>query len=100
MKNTIKLFLCEIRSAAQECGNDPRNIIKQYDMLFVGKESNTVYSLEIRHSLQKRGIEISNEDLNSILPSICPELGIALTPMVALNSTNKESVACYQLTLW
>ena len=100
MKNTIKLFLCEIRSAAQGCGNDPHNIIKQYDMLFTGKEFNTVYSLEIRHSLQKHGIEISNEELNSILPLICPELGITLIPMVALNSTNKETVTCYQLTLW
>ena len=69
-------------------------------MLFVGKEFNTVYSLEIRHSLQKRGIEISNEELNSALPSICSELGITLTPMIALNSTSKETVECYQLTLW
>lgn len=101
MNDAIKLFLREIRSASQSCDDDPHSIIKQYDMIFAGKNFNTVNSLEIRHSLQKvRGIEISNEELNSMLPSICSELGIKLDPMVALNSTSKETVACYQLTLW
>lgn len=101
MRDRIKLFIEEIQSSSKKCADDPHAIMKKYDMLFVGKEFNTVYSLEIRHSLQKTlGIEVSNEELNSLLPDICSELGITLTPMVALNSTDKSTVVCYQLKLW
>lgn len=101
MRERIKLFLEEIRFASRGCTKDPHAIMQKYDMLFVGKEFNIVYSLEVRHALQKNaGIEVSNAELNSLLPGICSELGIVLTPMTALNSTDKSIVACYQLTLW
>lgn len=101
MKEKVKQFLIEIRTASKNCGDDPRPLLQKYDMLFVGRDFNTVYSMEIRHSLQKTyGIEISNEELNSLLPGTCAELGIKAVPMVAANSSEKMLIACYQLTLW
>lgn len=78
-----------------------KSVMHKYDMLFVGKDFNTIYSLELRHSLEKYfGIELTNEELNELLPTACTSLNMKYSPMAKANDLSNPAPYCYQIELW
>ena len=72
-------------------------------MLFLGENFNHIYSLELRHTLEKEfDIKTSNEELNSLIPTACESLGMKFTPMFPIKSLSRsdQEPYCYQIILW
>nr|DAM58323.1 MAG TPA: hypothetical protein [Bacteriophage sp.] len=80
---------------------DLRNIMEKYDLLFLGKDFNVIYASELYNTLNKKyGIPVSEEDLNTLIPIVCPLLGMKVEPMKHLTDLNAPVPATYQITLW
>lgn len=95
--------LQELSQASKQIKNedDLRSTMDKYDMLFLGEKFNTIHSLELRHSLSKHfHIEVSNDELNSLISGICPTLNMALEPMVDTKDLHNPVPSAYQITLW
>ena len=96
----ILSVLLELRTASLQTTDDPRATMIKYDMLFLGEKFNTIYSVELRHSLEKVfGINISIEELHQVLPSLCSTLGMNCEPMKAINDLSNPVPAAYSITL-
>lgn len=73
-------------------------IIKRYDMLFVGSKFNNIYSNELHHSLKTiHNIDISITELNDLIPTACRILNMKFEKLVGINDANH---VVYQITLW
>lgn len=76
----------------------------KYDMLFLGENFNYINTVELRHTLSDHfGMKISNEELNSMIPSVCDSIGMKYDAMFSvkdLERSNRSNVYCYQLILW
>lgn len=98
MEEKIKQFLLEIQSDIKAHSDDPEFLIQKFQFP-VGKESgrvSVVFSHDIPASLNSlHGIEVSQSELDSILPDLCKELNIKVEPMK--HDTTKD-FACYRLT--
>lgn len=77
------------------------SIMRKYDMLFLGKDFNTIYSIELRHSLEKIfGINLTNEELNKLIPSACASLSMQYEPMAKVEDLSNPVPYCYRIELW
>ena len=95
--------LRELSQASKQIMNksDLRFAMDKYDMLFLGENFNIINSLELRHSLSKHfHIEISSDELNSLISVTCPALNMPLIPMADINDLNNPVPSAYQITLW
>lgn len=93
----------ELRLASIQATPDTiKLVMKKYDMLFLGGKFNTIYSDELRHALKNHfNIEISNEDLVKVLPSIAKMLNMKLETMVAVEDVGKPNPRIsYSIELW
>lgn len=79
-----------------------KSIMKKYDMLFVGSEFNTIYSIELHHSLINIfNLKITMDELNSLLPTACNILNMSFDKMIAANDIgNPNAAISYKITLW
>ncbi len=96
-------ILLELVHASKTIRNEAtlRTTMDTYDMTFLGKNFNTINSLELRHSLSKHfHIDISKEELNSLIPSACETLGIKIEPMSMVNDLSNPVPHCYRIELW
>lgn len=96
-------ILLELLQTSKSIKNeiDLRNAMNTYDMTFFGKNLNTINSLELCHSLSKHfHINISKEELNSLIPSACSALGMKIEPMAAVNDLSNPIPYCYRIELW
>lgn len=99
-KQLINVLL-ELANASKSIKDDSDyyKITHKYDMLFLGKNFNVIQSLELRHCLSNYfKIEISNNELNDVIPQICNLLKMSYEPLVDVKHPNKLS--CYKITLW
>ena len=89
-------------------GNNPsesevKALMSKYDMLFLGKNFNTIYSVELAHSLNKvMSINVENDDLNALIPNACNLLHMKYNAMVDAKDIGNPNikVSCYQIELW
>lgn len=101
----LKDILLELSFASKSIanGSDLRNVMNKYDMLFLGENFNLIYSAELRHTLKDYfGIEVSNEDLNLLVPLVCKDLRLECSSMYAVSdlSNPNRKPYCYQIKLW
>lgn len=98
--------LTELVNASVQLGlnpseDDARSLMHKYDMLFLGSKFNTIYSLELLHSLKKYfGFELTNDELNSLLPTCCNSLNMNYEPMKKVDDLSNPTPYCYKITLW
>lgn len=104
--NSKKLskVLLELRNASMQISNeDIIHIVDKYDILFLGEKLNCIYSNELLRSLKNIfHIEISNKELNKLIPIVCKFLNMNCKPITVINhlgSTHSYS-NCYNITLW
>lgn len=78
------------------------SIMHKYDMLFVGSKFNTIYSIELRHSLDKIfNYILSMDELNSMIPTACKTLNMKFEQLIAVEDIGQPNPAInYQITLW
>lgn len=78
------------------------SIMHKYDMLFVGSKFNTIYSVELRHSLDKIfNYIVSMDELNSMIPTACKTLNMKIEQLIAVEDIGQPNPAInYQITLW
>ncbi|AQS04174.1 hypothetical protein [Clostridium beijerinckii] len=96
-------ILNELKTASISSTSDTiEATMKKYDMLFVGSEFNTIYSVELHHSINNIfNLKITMDELNSLLPTACNILNMDFEKMIAVNDTGKPNAAIsYQITLW
>lgn len=96
-------ILCEIRNASVRITPDTiRETMKEYDMLFVGSKCNTIFSIELHHSLKtKFNIDIAMTDLNTLIPVACKTLNMSFEELVQVKDIGKPNPnISYKITLW
>lgn len=102
-KKQLTDVLLELSQASKGISGEEelRATMVKYDMLFLGGEFNTIYTLELYHTLISYfGIETSREALNSLIPEVCTSLGMKCIPMAKANDLNNPVPYCYQVILW
>ena len=97
--------LCELTSASKSITDDTafKEITNKYEILFLGENYNHIYSLDLRHALEKKfGIAVTNAELNDIVPSVCDQMGLECSPMYAVSDLSDPNRIphCYQIKLW
>lgn len=92
-------LLLELKNAPRD---DAKALIRQYNMIFMGKSFNKINSLELAHYLKKyRKASISHEYLLETLPKIAALLGMELEPMIAVDDIGKsEKTTNFLITLF
>lgn len=97
----IELKNSSIQMNSLQTEDEIKSIMHKYDMLFLGENFNTIYSLELRHSLEKHfGIKLANEDLNKLIPKSCDALKMKYEPMAKVEDFSNPTPYCYQIQLW
>lgn len=104
----IKNVLIELREESRNCEKSDsgiRKLIDKYDMIFSGKNINTILTTELAHSLtSKFNVPIQHEDLTKMVPSLCKQLGMTYTELypteeICKNSINPKHVT-YHIVLY
>ncbi len=99
-------ILIELRNASMQINhltteNEIKSVMHKYDMLFLGEKFNTIYSLELCHSLEKYfGIKLTNKELNELIPKSCGLLNMKYEPMAKVEDFSNPSPYCYRIQLW
>lgn len=96
--------LLELKKASISSTPDTiESVIHKYDMLFLGSKFNNIYSLELRHSLEKIfNYNVSLDELHSVIPQICKTLNMKFEKLIAVKDADKPNpkTATFQITLW
>lgn len=100
-------ILLELRTASLQLGKDPsesdiKSLMHRYDMLFLGKNINLIYSIELCHSLKTYfHIDTDIDELNSLIPVACKNLNMKYETLVAIDELDKNpKIKCYEIILW
>lgn len=95
--------LTELRNASiNSSANTIESVMHKYDMLFIGSKFNNIYSIELRHSLEKKfNYIVSMSELNSMIPTVCKTLNMKFEKLIAVEDIGQPNPAFnYQITLW
>lgn len=78
------------------------DVMSEYNLLFLGDKFQVIYSVELAFSLKtKLDIEVTPEDLNKMIPGICSNLGMKISPMILAEDVGKPDtpIANYSIEL-
>ena len=96
--------LTEIRSASIQANeNTVMDLMKRYNLLFLGSKFNTIYSQELPQSLKAFfDFSIEIDELNQLIPEACKMLRMECEPMIKLSDVGKPDakIFSYAITLW
>ena len=100
-------ILLELRTASmqihlKQSENEIKTVMNKYDMLFLGEKFNNIYSVELCHSMKNYfKVEIENNKLNELIPTICKSLNMKYEPLVAVSKLGKSTEPVgYNIILW
>ncbi len=95
-------ILLELSSASKRISssNELQSLMGKYDMIFAGKSYNCINTIELRHTLEKTfHLNVSLEELNSLVPTACSKLGMEIIPFVNAVNPDETIPYCYQIFL-
>lgn len=99
-------ILLELRTASLQLGENPseydvKEVMHKYDMLFLGGKFNSIYSVELCHTIKKHfKIETNNDELNKFIPKVCATLHMKFEPLAKVEDISNPVPYCYQIELW
>lgn len=107
LQNLLKV-LTQLKSEALMLIDDSneadwQTLTQKYDMLFLGKNFNIIYSNELAQMLRaKENVDISLEELNAMLPSACAVLDMKVEPLIKASDAGSQNppTYCYEITLF
>lgn len=97
--NVSKLIsaLRELRNASKQ---DPEAAMEKYDMIFLGENRSTIYTIELLHSLNSIfNIDITKDELLKLIPDVCNALEMKIEPFQVAGSSSRETEA-YSIRLF
>lgn len=97
----LRNSLLELRQAAIKISDELswKQTMKTYDMMILGNEHNTIYSMELHHSLNKRSeIALDQQEMIKLIPIVCDSLAMKYEPMVLASDFN--SLQGYRIELF
>lgn len=98
---SITSALLELRAAILRSPNNPKPVMRKYNMLFLGEKFNNIGSRELYHALNDYfNISITLGELHRVLPSLCQSLSMHCEPMKSLNDLNNPVPAEFFITLF
>ena len=93
-----------LRAETLQCPKTEKEIhalAVKYDIMFLGKDFNTIYSLELCHTLKtKFGMQIELSELNQMVPEVCKTLQMSCEPMQATSDMSNPVPAAYKIILF
>lgn len=96
--------LSELRSSSMQTTEDNiMDLMKRYNLLFLGSKFNTIYSQELPQSLKAFfNFSIELDELNQLIPEACKLLQMNCEPMIKLSDAGSSNpkIASYAITLW
>lgn len=105
-KRELIEILIELRSASIQINYDPsvwHDIMRKYNILFLGEKFNTILSIELAHSIKTIfQIPVELSDLNKVIPTVCDTLNMEYTPLINAEDSGKPNpqIAAYHINLW
>jgi hypothetical protein len=101
-------ILLELRSVSIQLNanlsdDNFKKTVDKYGVLFIGGNCNCIYSDELARSIKSVfAIDITNDELNKLIPTVCKTLKMGCEPMGEVGSISypNPKIACYQITLW
>jgi hypothetical protein len=105
MLQKLVTILIELRSESSKASavnseESIRALMNKYNMLFLGKDFNCIYTYELCHAMNNYfKLNINNDELNSLIPTACKMLNMNFEPMVSLEDISDRKLACYHVTL-
>ena len=91
-------------SSASKLINDAislRETMHRYNMLFVGEKCNVIYTAELHHTMSEYfNVEMTYQELNTLIPEVCSALNMKYDPMVALEDINNPLPDQHRIELW
>lgn len=97
-------ILIELRSSSMHANkNTVMDLMKNYNLLFLGSKFNTIYSNELPQSVKTYfNFDISIDKLNQLIPTACKVLQMKFKPMIAVSDVGNPNakINCYTITLW
>lgn len=103
MKKRLSDIFIELSAVSKAISNERqlRAAMHKYDMLFLGEKFNIIYSMELHHTLSAHfGINLSMDELLSLIPTICSSLGMQCMPMVEIGHMDNPEPDAYRIQLW
>ena len=106
LRQQVTVALQEIGSTGlKRCHNidEAGKVMREYDMIFHGEKFNKILSVELRHTLKNKfKVELTTDDLNKMLPSICKSLGMTIEPLISANDAGNPNpeVIAYSITIY
>ena len=108
VKARIKDVLLELKSASLSLQGNVKDaawheLMKKYDLLFLGQRLNVIQSVELLHTLQTVfKVDVDVQTLNAMIPGICKELGMKTEALVSLEYAAKPNppISSYSITLF
>ena len=95
MNNHEKLIraLTTLRNASLSIDpNDPRSTFIEYNLLFLGDKFSVIYAMELQHCLREYfGLDLTDDDLLTLIPQVCYDLGMRCEGMILLSQAGKAS---------
>lgn len=97
-------ILSELRSTSMQTTEDTvMDLMKRYNLLFLGGKFNTIYSQELPQSLKTFfNFSIELDELNQLIPEACKILQMNYEPMIKVSDVGSSNpkIASYAITLW
>ena len=96
--------LSELRCSSMQTTEDTvMNLMKRYNLLFLGSKFNTIYSEELPQSLKAFfDFSIELDELNQLIPEACKILQMKCEPMIKVSDVGNPNaeIFSYTITLW
>lgn len=103
VNNSIINALRELKSASlqYEYGGDYDGLMHEYDMCFMGEKFNIINSEHLQTTLKKLfNIEITLNELNQMIPSVCTSLSMKCMQVKAKNKIDNSDFTEFFITLY
>ena len=102
-KEKLIHVLLELQQASKSINSeqDFLTITQKYNLTFGGGKNNHIHTDELAIILQEKfEIKVKLDELNSLIPAICPSLGMTFKPLFLHDDPNHLNPSSYLIILW
>ena len=105
--SVLSNILLELKSESMKVSLNPskynlKSLMNKYDMLFLGKDFNCIYTNELTRAINNIfNIPVTEEEVNAHIPIVCQALHMSYEAMIGVSDISKPNpkLACYMVTL-
>lgn len=101
-KAQLSQVLTELSNASKSVTNEEQlqSLISKYDIIFAGESFNCILTLDLLHVLKEKfHVKTDLDEINSLVPSVCAELGMKIEPMAGTLDPSNPKIRTYHVYL-